>query len=147
MGTPDSLQVSARERKIDSIIQKAATFLGTRYCRGGINRECFDCSGFVQQVFAFFGYELPHSSAAIALEGKPVKKKADIRRGDLIYFKGRNAKSRSVGHVGIVVQNDGFTITFIHASVSKGICFEELESSVYYTTRYMGARRVIPFAE
>ena len=129
--------------RVDSMLQKASSYLGVGYCRGGVNRNCFDCSGFIQKVFAAFGYELPHSSAAMAKQGKLVKHKKDLRPGDLIFFKGRSTKSKHVGHVGMVVQNDGFGIIFIHASVNRGICFEELESSAYYKARYLTARRVI----
>lgn len=140
---PDSMSRVNREMRVDSVIQKAATYLGVNYCRGGVTRNCFDCSGFVQRVFAYYGYALPHSSAAIAKEGVPVKRKEDLQPGDIVYFKGRNAKSKVVGHVGIVVQNDGFIITFIHASVNKGICFDEIETSAYYKARYLGGRRII----
>jgi cell wall-associated NlpC family hydrolase len=140
---PDSVSRVSRERRVDSMIQKASSYLGVNYCRGGVNRNCFDCSGFVQRVFAFYGYALPHSSAAMAKEGVPVKRKEDLQPGDIVYFKGRNAKSKAVGHVGIVVQNDGFIITFIHASVNKGICFDEIETSAYYKARYLGGRRII----
>lgn len=140
---PDSVSRVAREMRIDSMLQKASSYLGVGYCRGGINRNCFDCSGFIQKIFATYGYELPHSSAAMAKQGKPVKNKKDLQPGDLIFFKGRNAKSKYVGHVGMVVQNDGFSIIFIHASVNRGICFEELESSEYYKARYLSGRRII----
>lgn len=140
---PDSVAQVNREMRIDSMLQKASSYLGVGYCRGGVNRDCFDCSGFIQKVFATYGYELPHSSAAMAKQGKPVKNKKDLRPGDLIFFKGRSTKSKHVGHVGMVVQNDGFSIIFIHASVNRGICFEELESSSYYKSRYLSARRIV----
>lgn len=140
---PDSVTLANREMKVDSIIQKAASYLCVNYCRGGMNRNCFDCSGFVQRIFATYGYSLPHSAAAMAKAGKAVKHKEDLQPGDIIYFRGRNAKSKAVGHVGIVVQNDGYGIIFIHASVNKGICFDELEASAYYRSRYLGGRRII----
>ncbi|MDX5321421.1 MAG: C40 family peptidase [Bacteroidota bacterium] len=140
---PDSVNRISREMRIDSMLQKASSYLGVQYCRGGVNRECFDCSGFVQRVFAQYGYELPHSSAAMASYGKAVKKKQDLIPGDLILFKGRNVNNKRIGHVGIVVQNDGYSIIFIHASVNRGICFEELETSAYYKASYMGGRRII----
>ncbi len=145
-GQNDSLETAApkvsAEALVDSMIRMAVEHLGTGYCRGGVgNKNCFDCSGFVSEMYAYFGYVLPHTSAGISKLGDPVKK-ADIRPGDVIYFKGSNAKSKRVGHVGIVVQNDGHTITFIHASVNKGICFDDLDSR-YYSTRFLGARRFI----
>ena len=127
-------------REIDSLIQYAATHLGKKYCRGGSGR-CFDCSGFVQHVFATKKINLPRSSAAIALVGQKVER-SDIRVGDVVYFKGSNHKSKHPGHVGIVVQNDGDDIIFIHASIHRGICFDHVQSS-YYKKRFLGARRFL----
>lgn len=130
--------------KQDSLVTYAMKFIGIDYCRGGKSKNCFDCSGFVYTMFAKFGVELPRSSGAQSKMGQAVKDRKDIKRGDLIYFKGRNRKQKRVGHVGIVVQNDGFSIMFIHASTSHGIRLEELESSDYYTARFLGARRLFP---
>lgn len=138
----DSTSVLTYEEKQDSLISSAIRYIGIHYCRGGKSKNCFDCSGFVSTVFAKLGYALPRTSGEQARTGKAVKSKKDIRKGDIIYFKGRNKKSKRVGHVGIVVQNDGHSIMFIHAS-STGIKLEELEISSYYLDRYLGARRVL----
>lgn len=125
---------------IDSLIQYAATHLGKKYCRGG-SGKCFDCSGFVQHVFATKAIHLPRSSAGIAMVGEKVERD-EIRVGDVVYFKGSNYKSKHVGHVGIVVQIDGDDIIFIHASIHRGICFDHVQSS-YYQKRFLGARRFL----
>ncbi len=140
----DTAKTAYTLTKQDSLVTYAMKFIGIDYCRGGKSKHCFDCSGFVYTMFSKFGIELPRSSGAQSLMGRAVKDKKDIRRGDLIYFKGRNRKQKRVGHVGIVVQNDGYSIMFIHASTTHGIRLEELESSEYYTARFLGARRLFP---
>lgn len=140
----DTTSLSYTMTKQDSLVTFAMKFIGIDYCRGGKSKNCFDCSGFVYTVFAKFGIELPRTSASQSTVGKAVKDKKEIRRGDIIYFKGRNRKSKRVGHVGIVVQNDGYSIMFIHASSNHGIRLEELEASQYYKARFLGARRLIP---
>ncbi|TNE81502.1 MAG: NlpC/P60 family protein [Bacteroidetes bacterium] len=140
----DTTSTSYTMSKQDSLVTFAMKFIGIDYCRGGKSKSCFDCSGFVYTMFAKFGIDLPRTSASQATVGKAVKDRKDIRRGDIIYFKGRNRKSKKVGHVGIVVQNDGYSIMFIHASTNHGIRLEELETSAYYKARFMGARRLIP---
>lgn len=143
----DSLPSASKETErivlVQNLIEEAVSHLGVTYCRGGSGFKCFDCSGFVSTVYNKFGIQLPHSSAAIATVGTKISKKQDIQPGDLIYFKGSNVNSKRVGHVGIVVQNDGNSIIFIHASINKGIMFTELETSAYYKSRYLGATRVI----
>lgn len=125
----------------DSIIDFADNFLGVRYRYGGKSKKGFDCTGFVQTVYNKFGYLTPRSSSAIKTVGKEVKRK-DAQIGDIIYFTGRNAKSKRPGHVGIITEIKNGTIFFIHASVNYGISYSSTNSK-YYKRRYLGIRRVI----
>ena len=93
-------------------------------------------------MFKKISLKLNASSAAQYLQGISVDKE-DIRRGDLVFFKGRYSSSSRVGHVGLVSEVlPGGKFKFIHASCSKGIC-EESSDALYYAKRYVGARRVI----
>jgi cell wall-associated NlpC family hydrolase len=125
----------------DSIIDYADNFLGIRYRYGGKSKKGFDCTGFVQTVFERFGYTTPRSSSAIRTVGKEIKRDL-AQAGDIIYFKGRNARSKRPGHVGIITEIKKGVIYFIHASVNHGISYSSTNSR-YYKKRYLGVRRVI----
>lgn len=129
------------DKQIDSLIVYARKYTGTPYRRGGKGPNRFDCSGFMQYVFNHFSYPLNASSASQFLQGISVADE-QIRRGDLVFFKGSNSRRARVGHVGLVteVYPDG-RFKFIHASTSQGIR-EDWSSSPYYAKRYMGARRI-----
>jgi cell wall-associated NlpC family hydrolase len=123
------------------IIDYAYQFTGSPYQYGGNTPKGFDCSGFVQYVFKEFGYSLSRSTVDQSFEGKEVKRK-DLKPGDLVFFKGRNAQKSKTGHVGIVVEtyaDDSFK--FIHAS-SRGVVDDFSESS-YWKLRYLRARRIL----
>lgn len=137
----DTLKKINYDQLIDSVIFYAEKYLGTRYRAGGHNKQGFDCSGFTSYVFANFGINIPRSSRDQALKGMPLEYK-DIRRGDLLFFKGRNRASKIVGHVGLVVERNDSTIRFIHASHKKGICYDYTTSD-YYSARYIGAKRLL----
>ncbi len=139
--TNDTLVKINYEQLIDSIIFYAEKYLGTRYMAGGYSEFGFDCSGFVSYVFARFNINLPRSSRDQALKGMPLKPE-EIKRGDLVFFKGRNINSTVVGHVGLVVERTDSTVRFIHASRKKGICYD-YTSSDYYKARYIGAKRLL----
>lgn len=124
----------------DSLIHYAKRFLGIRYQSGGRSKRGFDCSGFTSFIYSKFGLSLPHSSASQSKVGQPVSK-AEVQKGDLIFFKGSNVRSKQVGHVGIVVSNNDGKIRFIHASRHRGVTIDAIDSS-YYRNRYIAIKRV-----
>lgn len=124
----------------DSLIQYAYTFIGNRYRRGGTGPTGFDCSGYTMTVFKKFGIKLPHTSAGQGLVGVPVTRE-NIKKGDLILFKGRSRKSSRIGHVGIVISEKGEPVRFIHSSSSEGVRIDRLDY-IYYKRRYVKTVRV-----
>lgn len=126
---------------VDSVLDYADDFLGIKYRGGGKTPKGFDCSGYVRYVFNKFGYSTPPSSSAIKTVGREVKKDS-AQAGDVIYFTGRNAKSKRPGHVGIITEIKDGVIYFIHASVSYGISYSHTATN-YYSRRYLGIRRVL----
>jgi len=125
----------------DSIVQYAMSFKGKSYKRGGTTIKGFDCSGYTMTVYRKFGVKLPHTSAGQGLVGIDISKK-NARKGDLIFFRGRNASSTRIGHVGIIVSEKDDPILFIHSSTSDGVRVDRLESP-YYKKRYVKVVRVL----
>lgn len=75
---PDSASASA-------LVAYAAQFVGVvPYVYGGNTPAGWDCSGFVQYVFAQMGISLPHSSGAQAAVGTAVPSLAEAQPGDII---------------------------------------------------------------
>jgi hypothetical protein len=127
----------------DSIIAYATALNGIRYRYGGSDKSGFDCSGFTSYVFSKHDIHLPRSSRDQYQVGARLDPQ-EIKRADLLFFKGRNAQSRMVGHVGIAIcdWDDGDDVFFIHASTRGGIKIDSL-SNPYYKVRYVGAARII----
>lgn len=75
----------------NAVLEIAARYVGVPYVHGGASPSGFDCSGFVQYVFAQLGISLPRSSGAYYDVGVRVSR-ADALPGDIIV---------SPGHVGI----------------------------------------------
>lgn len=128
-------------KHIDGMVKYAKSFLGTPYHYSGTTPSGFDCSGFINYVMGDFGFELTRTSYGLAELGRNVKL-ADIRPGDLMFFKGRNVNSTSVGHVSMVVEVSDTEIKMIHASSSRGVVIDNFKTSSYYIPRFIKAKRL-----
>lgn len=138
----DSLEHVA---KIDTILKKAYSVMGTPYKWAGASPKTgFDCSGYVYWCFKHVGVTTARSSAGLYNQGEKIAME-DAQQGDLILFKGTNARTKGVGHVGIVVSKKGEPLKFVHSSSSKqhwGVIETEYGGS-YYVKRFIGIRRVL----
>ena len=131
--------------KVDTIVKKAYSVMGTPYKWAGASPSTgFDCSGFVYWCFKHVGITIPRSSQGLYAMGEKIEMR-DAQAGDVILFKGTNANTKGVGHVGIVTSLPGNELKFVHSSSSKqhwGV-IETIYGQSYYTKRFIGVRRLI----
>ena len=142
---PDPSQYHHRCTVADSIIDYAMHFLRVPYVPAGKGPNKFDCSGFTSYIFRRFGYELDATADGQLRNGwMIINNPADLKRGDLVFYGGRK-KTRTIGHVAIVVDNDWVhnRFTFIHATVKLGVTVSTSTES-YYAQRYITACRILP---
>ncbi|HZT12810.1 MAG TPA: C40 family peptidase [Candidatus Baltobacteraceae bacterium] len=116
-----------------NLTRDALRFLGTPYVFGGTSSSGFDCSGFVQHVFAMLGVAVPRTADAQYYAGR--RTKGGMRAGDLVFFQ---TYEPGPSHVGIYLGNG----KFVHASSSHGVMVSSLSDS-YWAERYLGAKRVL----
>jgi cell wall-associated NlpC family hydrolase len=127
---PSATQTS----KASAIIATGKQYIGVKYVYGGTTPSGFDCSGFVQYVFAKNGISLPRVSRDQYQVGTSVSFR-NLEAGDLVFFS--LAKNGVIGHMGIYVGNG----QFINASSSKGVTIYTLGS--YWQSAFVGAKRVL----
>jgi cell wall-associated NlpC family hydrolase len=118
---------------VEDLLRTATELLGTPYRNGGSTTEGFDCSGFVQYVFARQGVRLPRTVRLQAETGSRVR---EPEAGDLVFFKTDGGKP---SHVGIALGPD----RFIHAPSSRGVVRVEPFAAPYWADRFVQARRVM----
>ncbi len=129
------------QKKVDTALEHAHSYIGTKYRSGGTTPKGFDCSGYVQYVFKKVNHNLPRSSKDQSKAGRKIDRKK-LLPGDLVFFSGSKG-GRKVGHVGIVTKvRKGGNFDFIHSSTKRGIIVSSI-SEEYYKKRYITARRVI----
>jgi cell wall-associated NlpC family hydrolase len=130
-GAPSDIRLTGGRK---AVIQESKRWLGTPYCYGGEDGECFDCSGFVSTVFHKIGMKLPRSARDMYSAGEAVSL-SSIQPADLVFFK--NTAGKGITHVGIFVGGG----QFIHASSSRGVIITSLDDE-YYRRHYAGARKM-----
>ena len=117
-----------------ALVETALGFQGTPYRFGGSSPSGFDCSGFVQWVFAMHGTALPREVRDQYRAGRDIDRD-DVQAGDLVFFE---TVSRGASHVGIALGGG----EFVHAPSSRGVVRIERYDGAYWSRRWVGARRV-----
>jgi cell wall-associated NlpC family hydrolase len=108
-----------------NVIAVAARYVGTPYRSGGTSPSGFDCSGYVQYVFAQVGISLPRTSSAQA--GAAVRiSRAEAQPGDLVY---------KPGHIGIYA---GGNLMYDSPTTGKSVSKREMWSSDFGFYRVIG---------
>ena len=108
---------------------------GAPYRNGGSDPSGFDCSGFVQYVFAQNGVRVPRTVIEQYRAGHDVDPPA-IEPGDLVFF---TTVTSGASHVGIAIGGD----EFVHAPSGYGEVRVERLSAPYWSMRFVGVKRVL----
>jgi cell wall-associated NlpC family hydrolase len=133
--TPENPTSTGTTPAVSELIATSLALRGTPYLNGGSEpTRGFDCSGFVQWVFAQHGTSLPRETRAQYDEGKRIGRD-EVRAGDLVFFE---TVSRGPSHVGIALGSG----EFVHAPSSRGVVRVESYQSGYWSSRWVGARRI-----
>jgi len=135
--------IASSQQYIDSIIALGEAFIGKPYRFQGPSSWPMDCSGYLAYIFAQYGCDLPRSSTAMASTVTKVDI-ADLRRGDLMFFTGRNKEDSTVGHVSMAIEVQDGTVRMLH-SCRRGITIDEYPQIEYYNQRFLMAGRVPVF--
>ena len=117
-----------------SIVAASLNYIGVPYVFGGTSPYGFDCSGYVQYVFAKAGISIPRTADVQYDFGTPIST-TELVSGDLVFF---STYTYGASHVGIYLGDNNF----IHASSSRGVTIDSLGSS-YWSSHYIGARRIL----
>lgn len=90
------------------LVREAKEHLGETYIYGRATLGvAVDCSGFMQQLYALYGYSIPRDSRSQARGGHTISS-SELKPGDLVFY----GSSSYISHVGMFIGNG----QIIHAS-------------------------------
>lgn len=117
------------------LIQEIDTWLGVPYKYGGNTRQGTDCSGMVLSIYKnIYGIDLKRSAYELWQQAQWISPE-ELKFGDLVFFQ---TKDNKVSHVGIYIADS----YFVHASSSRGVVIDNLNTD-YYKKRFVSAGRII----
>lgn len=119
---------------VSTVVATAKKYLGVPYKFGGDTPKGFDCSGYLQYIFAQNGMKIPRTADEQYKIGTSLSQ-SQLKTGDLVFF---TTYEKGPSHCGLYLGDS----KFIHASSSKGIHIDEL-SDAYWKPRYIGAKRIL----
>lgn len=116
---------------------EASEWVGAPYRYGGNSKRGVDCSGLTRQIYKkVYRKRLSRSSREqYENDCRRIRRKSQLQQGDLVFFR-TPGSGRKCGHVGIFLK-DG---KFIHASSSRGVVVDELDSSYWRKYWLAGGR-------
>ena len=115
----------------NAIVKFACQFVGNPYVWGGTSlTNGADCSGFVQSVYANYGYSIPRVACDQALYGTQIPIQ-DAEPGDLIFY----AKQGYVYHVSMYIGNGRVVQAY---SSKAGIITSEIGPNAVWATKVIG---------
>lgn len=119
------------------LYNEGAKWLGVPHRMGGMTKRGVDCSGFVAIVFReVYGKQLARSSADMLKHNCKKVSRANLKEGDLVFFRTGRGKKKVPNHVGIYLKNG----KFIHTSTSSGVMVSSLSEPYYVRTWLTGGR-------
>ena len=115
----------------ESIVNFALQFVGNPYVWGGTSlTNGADCSGFVQSIYANYGYSIPRVACDQAEYGTQISI-SDAEPGDLIFY----AKQGYVYHVSMYIGNGQVVQAY---STKAGIITSEIGPNAVWATKVIG---------
>jgi cell wall-associated NlpC family hydrolase len=130
---PSPVRAPAPVAPSDAVVRRALELRGTPYRHGGADPRGFDCSGFVQYVYAQQGVALPRTVGELMAASRPIAENA-VAPGDLLFFRIDSSKP---SHVAIAINADAF----VHAPRAHGVVRVEQLGAPYWQQRFVEARR------
>ncbi|WP_054971529.1 C40 family peptidase [Alicyclobacillus ferrooxydans] len=143
-GVATSVKASVYSSELtQEILHTAYSLEGIHYHWGGTSPATgFDCSGFVQYIFATHGIHLPRTASGQSKVGRTVKL-SQLQPGDLMFYSDTYSYQTSqVTHVALYIGN-GNVIESSSVRNQGVIVIHNIMQNPWYRSRYYGARNVI----
>ncbi|MEX1377596.1 MAG: peptidoglycan-binding protein [Eubacteriales bacterium] len=141
----ESIIIVKSDPKGEDVVELAKQYLGSPYVYGAKGPDAFDCAGFICYVYGLVGITLPDTTFLKKYEnyGTKVNDRAELQKGDLVFFDINMTDGNLADHVGIYL-GDG---NFIHVNETIGVSEVVIDSLTkengWFTARFSWGRRIL----
>ncbi|MDR3249425.1 MAG: C40 family peptidase [Treponema sp.] len=123
----------------NKLLAAAASYQGTPYRYGGLDRNGLDCSGFIYMSFKdSLAVTVPRTTTALYGWAEKINT-GDLQPGDLVFF---ITVGRNISHAGLYL-GDGRFIHSASEGPKTGVIYSQLDES-YWQRTFAGAGRALP---
>lgn len=124
----------------DDLIEAAKQYEGMKHKLGAKgSNDSIDCSGLLYAAFRDVGITTGiHGSQEMARFGKIITDKAELKKGDLVFFVNTYSTEKVITHSGFMI-NDR---QWIHASHKNGVEIINLEDPYYWNNHFLYGTRL-----
>ena len=119
--------------KPNNLIKSVSSYIGVPYVIGGNSRRGIDCAALTQNAFRDLGVNIPRTAEGQARHGVLITNKADLRRGDLVFFTRTYKTSKFLTHVGVYIGDS----KFINANSYYGKVTVDVIDDKYWKQYYL----------
>ena len=130
-------EVRLKKKEKEKMVEKALSYMGTKYRYAGLSKNGIDCSGLVFLALKEVGVSIPKMADAMAHEGKMIRNIKDLKYGDLVFFENTYKSKNTITHVGIYISNGNM----LHASSSRGVSYANIITSSYWKPKFAFGKR------
>jgi len=133
----EALGVQKAHKDNFALYKEAASWLNVPHRDGGLSVNGIDCSGLAYIIYkTVYGKTIERNSTAILQKNCELKRKSQLREGDLVFFNTTGRSKLRVNHVGIYLKDN----KFLHSSTSRGVVVSSLEEDFFRKAWVCGGR-------
>jgi len=132
-------EINLQNKKLESVIDTAMSYIGVPNKVGGINKDSIDASGLIYvSITKNFDFKFPRIAQDMARYGKIIIDSEKLKRGDLVFFFDTYEVDRIITSVGLYLGEGAF----LNSSTNEGVSESDINDPYYWKDKFFFGTRI-----